>query len=177
MTKLRWQTYDDAQGQLSTIEKDWLFDRGSLTKRLTDLSQNKFSLEILSEGTQFLREDECAFFNISAARSEWVREVVLKGNNIPWVYARSVILSNYSKNNNIKSFIHKGKQPLGTMLFDKDRFDRAFIEITHYPEEMLSLKYSCADLWARRSCFKNSTQTILVQEIFLPDFWKCLMTT
>lgn len=176
MTKLRWYTYEDVQERLSAIEQEWLFNRGSLTKRLEDLSQKNFSLEILSEGTQFLREDEYGFLNSPALQPEWVREVILKGHDALWVYARSVILSDYIKGQDVQSSIHKGKQPLGSMLFDKNNFDRSIIEVTDYPTKMLLLNCSYKYLWARRSCFKNATQTILVQEIFLPDFWRYLTT-
>ncbi|CAI3937361.1 MULTISPECIES: chorismate--pyruvate lyase family protein [Commensalibacter] len=172
MIKLCWQNYNEIKDQLSIVEKDWLFDKGSLTKRLIELSQNAFSLEILSEKKQFLREDEYTILNISSLQQAWVREVILKGNDTPWVYARSIILSDSIKENDPETLKNIGKQPLGSMLFNRGSFNRSIIEVTRYPKEIISLEYIHTYLWARRSCFKSNTQTILVQEIFLPEFWK-----
>lgn len=171
MTKLYWQKYNEIKGQLSIVEKDWLFDNGSLTKRLIELSQNNFSLQILSEEKKLLREDEYTILNIPSFQQEWVREVILKGNNIPWVYARSIVLSDSIKENDPGSLKKVGKQPLGSMLFNKGNFDRSIIEVARYPKEIFFKKNIHTCLWARRSCFKNDMQTILVQEIFLPEFW------
>lgn len=172
MAKLCWQNQDAVREQLSVTEEDWLFDRGSLTKRLMKLSHGNLTLEILSEAKQFLREDEYQYLDIFPSQPQWVREVILKGNNVPWIYARSILIAPHEYQDNPTSFIHTGKQPLGFILFDKANFERSFIEVTRYAKENLPLKYSYAELWARRSCFKNEQQIAFVQEVFLPDLWK-----
>jgi chorismate-pyruvate lyase len=69
---------------------DWLFDEGSLTRRLTGLSSDSFSVTPLCEGWQPLRDDECAALDLPQASIGWVREVYLRGHGQPWVFARSV---------------------------------------------------------------------------------------
>lgn len=171
MTKLYWQNYHDIKTTLSDVQKEWLFDQGSLTKKLVQRSQHKFSLEILSESQQYLREDEYKILNISSLSFQWVREVVLKGNNIPWVYARSVILFDELLKKDPENLKNIGKQPLGSILFDAKNFLRSAIEVVAYPREHLPFSCQLPFLWARRSCFENKIYTILVQEVFLPNFW------
>lgn len=166
--QLKWQKRQGLQKQLSKIEADWLFDKGSLTQRLTLLSNNHFSLEVLSEKETSLREDEYLYLNIASSRKEQVREVVLKGHNEPWVYARSVIIPNDKTSDTL---IDIGQKPLGAILFTSNHFQRSELEVASYPIHLMPSLYRYDNLWARRSCFTSDQQKILVQEIFLPQFW------
>lgn len=165
--QLNWQKRQKLQ-QLPEIEIDWLFDKGSLTQRLTLLSNHHFSLEVLSEKEICLREDEYVYLNIASSRKERVRKVVLKGHNEPWVYARSVIIPNDKTSDTL---IDIGQQPLGAILFSSNHFERSELEATSYPIHLMPSLYRYDNLWARRSCFTSDQQKILVQEIFLPQFW------
>ncbi|MDP1276635.1 chorismate lyase, partial [Klebsiella pneumoniae] len=69
---------------------NWLFNENSLTRRLTWLSNDGFSVTPLFEGWQPLRDDECAALNLAPTTVGWVREVYLRGHGQPWVFARSV---------------------------------------------------------------------------------------
>eukprot|EP00659_Diplonema_papillatum_P023392 gene23391-35834_t len=92
-----WRTPAKVQGTMSLLSPlpapltlNWLFDEGSLTRRLTRLSDDGFSVTPLFEGWQPLRDDECATLDLPAASIGWVREVYLRGHGQPWVFARSV---------------------------------------------------------------------------------------
>ena len=69
---------------------DWLFDEGSLTRRLIHLSNDAFSVSPMFEGWQTLRADECAALDLADGSEGWVREVYLRGHGEAWVFARSV---------------------------------------------------------------------------------------
>ncbi|CAI3925795.1 4-hydroxybenzoate synthetase (chorismate-pyruvate lyase) (UbiC) (PDB:1FW9) [Commensalibacter communis] len=176
MISLNWSTYSELSTQLSNIEVDWLFDQGSLTRRLIKLSDDQFSLEILFEKTQKLRQDEYEYLNISSLSQQNVREVLLKGKEIPWVYARSVILCNNMDQNITNILINIGPNPLGSILFEKDQYNRSVIEVTKYPVDLLPFEHSDNDLWARRSKFNSDTHIVLVQEIFLSDIWRVIQS-
>lgn len=83
-----------AQSRLSpfpgTLVANWLFDEGSLTRRLSRLSHDAFSVTPLVEGWQALRNDECAALGLPEQSEGWVREVYLRGHGEAWVFARSV---------------------------------------------------------------------------------------
>lgn len=174
--KLYWQKFSALQTRLSTIEKDWLFNKESLTKRLIQLSQNRFSLNVLSEKDQILREDEASMLKISSSQPGFVREVILKGYRQPWVYARSIIYPIFLQSNK-QSLQNIGKKPLGSVLFNQTYFKRSVIEVIKYPQELLPYEYCNLNLWARRSIFAGYEQNVLVQEVFLPAFWEAVVKT
>ncbi|WP_050798298.1 chorismate--pyruvate lyase family protein [Commensalibacter intestini] len=133
-----WQKCHRLQKQLSELEIDWLFGEGSLTQRLTLLSNHHFSLAVLSEKETYLREDEYVYLNIASSRKERVREVVLKGHNEPWVYARSVIIPDDKTSDTL---IDIGQKPLGAILFTSNHFQRSELEAASYPIHLMPSLY------------------------------------
>eukprot|EP01133_Synstelium_polycarpum_P001808 gene1808-2080_t len=95
---------------------NWLFDEGSLTRRLTRLSDDGFSVTPLSEGWQPLRDDECATLDLPAASIGWVREVYLRGHGQPWVFARSVAARSALQGDGLH-MDELGSRSLGELLF------------------------------------------------------------
>lgn len=86
----QWLTQSLLSPLPTPLTLNWLFDEGSLTRRLTWLSNEGFSVTPLFEGWQPLRDDECAALGLAPASIGWVREVYLRGHDQPWVFARSV---------------------------------------------------------------------------------------
>lgn len=95
---IKWCTESVLQEQVTELEADWLFNEDSLTQRLTAVSQQQFSIEVLLEEWQTLRQDEYQKLAAPIDKKGWVREVFLKGCGEPWVYARSVALQTDLKN-------------------------------------------------------------------------------
>lgn len=174
INELKWQNSTALQAHLSSLEKTWLFNHDSLTKRLEMLSEDTFSLLVLSQTKQRLRKDECKALNLPFPYQEYVREVILQGYQQPWVYARSII-SSMSLENGGESLQNIGTKPLGSILFTKNQFTRSPIEVTLYPSSLLPSDYCSSNLWGRRSIFTGKKQTVLVHEIFLPAFWHKLL--
>lgn len=166
-----WSAQTLLKNKLTSLEQDWLFDSSSLTQRLMLLSDNQFSVEVLEESWQLVREDECEKLGISSDKLCWVREVLLYGTNEPWVYARSVALET-GLNHNQYNLSNLGNRPLGAVLFSDDSFKRSPLEATHYPMSLLPINQQFSGLWGRRSSFINNQINVLVQEVFLPDFWQ-----
>lgn len=86
----RWLTASQLHPAPTAAVRDWLFNEDSLTRRLTALSANGFSVTPLQEGWQRLRNDECSALGVASGSQGWVREVYLRGHQQPWVFARSV---------------------------------------------------------------------------------------
>ena len=152
---------------------DWLFDQGSLTRRLTALSDGAFSVLPLFEGWQVLREDECAALDLVAGSQGWVREVYLCGHGEPWVYARSVAAKSALEDGGL-NMDALGTRSLGELLFCDQAFKRGALQVCHYPRVWLPAADRAADLWGRRSRFDRGALSILVAEVFLPRFWHAL---
>lgn len=149
---------------------DWLFDEGSLTRRLTRLSKNNFSVTPLFEGWQPLRDDECAALDLPSASLGWVREVYLRGHDQAWVFARSVAARSALQDGGL-NMDALGSRSLGELLFCDQAFTRQAIEVCRYPRQWLPLAEQAADLWARRSRFDRGSLSVLVAEVFLPSLW------
>jgi chorismate--pyruvate lyase len=149
---------------------DWLFDEGSLTRRLVSLSNDAFSVTPLLEGWQPLRADECAALDLAEGSEGWVREVYLRGHGQAWVFARSVA-SRSALHGDGLHMDELGSRSLGELLFCDRAFQRQAIEVCHYPQEWLPSEVRASELWGRRSRFDRGALSILVAEIFLPSLW------
>lgn len=166
-----WLAYSQLAAELDPPTLDWLFDEGSLTRRLTRLSHDHFSVTPLSEGWQPLREDECQALGISPGAEGWVREVFLRGHGQPWVFARSVASRQALKRGGL-DLETLGNRSLGELLFCDQAFVRHPIEVCSYPQAWLPAETAYADLWARRSRFERAGLELLVAEVFLPTMWQ-----
>jgi chorismate--pyruvate lyase len=154
---------------------DWLFHPDSLTRRLTALSADHFSVAPLLEGWQDLRDDECAALGLPAGTIGWVREVHLLGRDQKWIFARSVAARSTLQD----SGLHMdalGTRSLGELLFCDPAFDRGALQVCRYPAAWLPASDAKADLWGRRSCFSRGPLKILVAEVFLPGVWQAIRT-
>lgn len=149
---------------------DWLFDEGSLTRRLTRLSNDSFSVTPLLEGWQILREDECAALGLPEKSEGWVREVYLRGHGQAWVFARSVAARSALQDGGL-NMDELGSRSLGELLFCDQAFQRRAIEVCHYPPQWLPAESQAPGLWGRRSRFDRGALSVLVAEIFLPTLW------
>lgn len=149
--------------------RNWLFDRGSLTCKLTELAQGHFSVQVLSEGYDNLHPDERQLMGMSAPEQGWCREVLLLGKDQPWVYARSVI-NPTALNDPALGLRQLGAQPLGYVLFNTPNMQRSELQVCTYPHERLPATWQTETLFARRSCFSLQHSHVLVTEVFLPAF-------
>jgi len=154
---------------------DWLFNQDSLTRRLTRLSENAFSVAPVHEGWQRLRDDECAALNLSVASEGWVREVYLRGRDEKWVFARSVAARAALQAGGLH-IDELGTRSLGELLFSDPAFERGPLQICRYPASWLPACDAMPGLWARRSCFSRGPLTLVVAEVFLPDLWNAIQT-
>jgi chorismate--pyruvate lyase len=153
-----------------TSTLDWLFDEGSLTRRLIRLSNDGFSVTPLFEGWQSLRADECAALELAEGSEGWVREVYLRGHGEAWVFARSVAARSALQGDGLH-MDELGSRSLGELLFCDRAFQRRAIEVCHYPQAWLPVDAQAPELWGRRSRFDRGALSVLVAEIFLPPLW------
>lgn len=165
-----WQPYSQLATDVDQPTLDWLFDEGSLTRRLTRLSNDHFSVTPLREGWQPLREDECIALGLPAGEQGWVREVYLRGHGQPWVFARSVAARSALERSGL-DLEALGNRSLGELLFCDQAFTRHPIEWCRYPCAWLPANAAGERLWGRRSRFEREGLSLLVAEVFLPAMW------
>lgn len=155
---------------------EWLFHEDSLTRRLTRLSHNGFSVMPLFEGWQRLRADECAALQLPEGSEGWVREVYLLGHGEKWVFARSVAGRSALEQDGLH-MDELGTRSLGELLFSDRAFARGPLQICPYPAGWLPDADTTQGLWGRRSCFSRGPLSILVAEVFLPTVWRAIEQT
>lgn len=170
-TTVTWHSAHVLSSSLTPVQQRWLFDDGSLTRRLQDLSLDRFSVTPLLEGWQPLRDDECAALRIDRGSEGWVREVYLRGADRPWVFARSVAARSALEGSGV-DLTQLGSRSLGELLFSDSAFTRGELQACVYPAAWLPAEVCAQALWARRSCFSRGELGVLVAEIFLPALWQ-----
>ena len=160
MKKLRqsWVNLDHvALHAVPQIWQDWLSDAGSLTQLISNKTKSPVSVEVLTDQNQNLLKDEACLFHQPLHRCR-IREVYLCVNDIPVVFARSVLPTISSTGIN-RDVLQLGSKPLGEVLFKKGKAPILLRQITEVP----SLG------WGRRSLYQLRGHPILISEFFLPE--------
>lgn len=172
----RWHMGSDGHSLMNPITRNWLLDRGSLTRRLKLLSGNEFQVIPLRNEAGPLLPEECKLLELETGAIGWIREVYLAGLGRPWVFARSIITS-LDREAGDSPLFGLGEVPLGTVLFGNAPYQRSEIEVCRYMENGQTGQPDDEPLWARRSIFRRQKNRILVQEMFLPELWDELRKT
>jgi len=170
--ELRWSTQLPLPLQPSSGLQTWLSDAGSLTAKLLKLSHGKFKVQVLQQVHLRASRSEALALGIGFQALCLVREVILCGNDEPWVFARSV-LPLTSLTGPLRHLRKQGNQPLGAFLFSQPHLKRSSIALSfisrhhaYVPDEFLG----DASVWGRRSIFFVDNKPMLVSEVFLPKF-------
>jgi len=152
--------------------KNWLLDTGSLTERLQSQCTS-FHLTLIGQRQAQITLEE--FQQVCAPQQqfnphEWqIREVLLWGDNQPWVFARSIIPQRLCESD----FVNLNTKPLGQLIFNDKRFKRMPFEVTNMcpSEDFLAQLHICSEmkLWGRRSAFSFEDMKMTISEIFLPS--------
>lgn len=155
--------------------KNWLLNTGSLTERLQSQCRH-FNLEVLGQAlaipTQITTDEYRQLYGNQYLEQSptQIREVILYGDKVPWVFARTLIPKQFI-DDEMQDLATLGTQPLGKILFNDQRFKRQeFQLICCEPVQPLFEVFdiSVARLWGRRSTFRFKQHHIMVCEIFLP---------
>jgi chorismate--pyruvate lyase len=152
--------------------RDWLLSRGLLTRRI-EARCEKFSVRLLFQGAARAGADERALGE-SRARLVLVREVSLRCENTPVVFAHSIAGLRHLRGP-WRALSTLGSRPLGAALFDNPRVRRhpmRFRKLSsrHALHHKASREAGrpLPPLWARRTLYTLRGAPILVTEVFLP---------
>ena len=154
--------------------KNWLLDTGSLTERVQSAC-GEFSLRLLGQQTLEPHSTELSLLQANGQTSYQIREIVLCGDEQPWVFARSVIPQAVID----AELSNLGSEPLGKRLFNDKRFIRSEFQLCTLPyaqfpqhlaeQSSAQLKNNRKqNLWGRRSVFTFGAHHLIVAEVFLP---------
>lgn len=151
----------------------WLRDRGSLTQRIQQHSSH-FAVHNIYSGLARIAHDESVLLEIAPQRLAYSREVFLYADNLPVVFAHSV-LARERLCDAWTAVRALGNKPLGALLFAHPLVERnplhyQALRSTHslYQRSAKVLRDPPRRLWARRSLFYLHGAPLLVTEVFLP---------
>lgn len=143
----------------------WLFEQGSLTRRLQGLCGSSFNLRLISQSWSPPFHEESQRLNLRSSQRAIIREVALCSGATPLVLARSVIPARTLRGSG-RRLGKLGTRPLGQILFAHPRLERPSLEFA---------TISCPGhpkIWGRRSLYSLGAQhTLLVAEVFTPELF------
>lgn len=154
--------------------RPWLAHPDSLTARIRARC-TRFEVRVLAQRLARPHRDEARLLHLRAGELAWLREVLLLADEVPVVYARSV-LPRRSLRGAWRLFAGIGDRPLGAALFSDPRIRRAPLRIRRLdPRDRRQRTAARAGgvapatrLWARRSVFTLRGRALMVCEVFLP---------
>jgi chorismate--pyruvate lyase len=153
---------------LSAIELAWLLDKGSLTQKLIEKSQGDFYVEVIQQQIQKVPLTERKALGIPQGHWAVIREVILYGQQTPWIYARTIIPLT-TLQGSLRRLHYLGNKPLGEQLFRDPSMRREPMEIASLtPQQLPRTLALSSPVWGRRSVFRLSDKPLLVSEVFLP---------
>ena len=153
--------------------RSWLSDHGSLTQRLKSRCVS-FRVVPLATGHARPNADEYALLGMMPAARAYVREVMLLCDEVPVVFAHSV-LPLAGLRGGWNGITRLGSRSLGEALFSDHRIQRQPLAYRHLRRDhplfrAIGARQALAadSLWARRSVFCLDRHPLLVTEVFLP---------
>ncbi|MCP5158159.1 MAG: chorismate lyase [Gammaproteobacteria bacterium] len=153
----------------------WLFDPGSLTRRLRQCCPDRFQVRVLRQGWSRPSRDEARVLRLRLDARTWTREVQLLCGDQAWVFARTLIPSATLRSRG-RRLTQLGSRPLGEVLFSDPDMQRGPMEIARivtgqrlHQRAFVGFVAPPETIWGRRSVFRIDGQPLLVCEIFLPN--------
>ncbi len=174
-----WRSHAMLMGHEVPLEMaPWLFEQGSLTRRILLHCKNDFRVEVLSQKWQRPMLNEALRLGAQPEHLALIREVILHCDGEPWVFARSVLPRKTLTGR--RRFLGKlGSRPLGEVLFSDPYIQRDDLEIAEIKkgQRMFGCATQCLNkspelVWGRRSVFYLHKKPLLVNEVFLPPILK-----
>ncbi len=149
-----WQT----SGHFAAPEiAQWVQHQGSLTQKLQQACQ-QLRVEVIYQGWQENLSEKISPKS-TALEQIWLREVLLKGDGTPWIFAQTT-LPETTVQNVAQYVLQLGEQPIGLWLF-KQPMQRVSLYWRQDPE---------TGLYARYSDFDLKGHPLQIKELFLAEF-------
>lgn len=154
----------------------WLTEPDSLTEKLQMAFPGSFRVDVLWHDFAQPTQEEKERLALPGDEPVLIREVCLYCNEIPRVFARSIIPADTLEggNESLKTF---GAQSLGALLFSHPRSIRGEFELAQaelspgFATELGASIEEGAKVWGRRSSFLLRNKPLLVAEFFLPSLF------
>lgn len=159
--------------------RHWLTGSGSLTNKLKDHS-SAFRVQVLHQQTAICLSDEANAIGLHRPGRVWEREVLLRCDNTPVVFAHTVVPMSADASD-WPLFSALGERSLGSTLFGDPQVRRGPLQFARLRATHPLARRACAALaangcevpddhllYARRCLYQRHEGSLLVTEVFLP---------
>lgn len=151
----------------------WVYEPGSLTKRLREYYGNGISVDLLFHQWRTPYLSECRQLHLPLYRYALTREVMLHIQGKPLLLARTIIPDETIKVAH-RNLSHLGTRPLGEVIFSYPDLERIAMDLTLIKPitwtRQVRLKAAIQQsLWGRRTIYAIHQRPMLVSEFFLPE--------
>jgi len=160
--------------------RDWLRAPGSLSRRLARLGQ-RFEVQVLRQGVAPFRALERAALGLPPRGLTLVREVILRVDGQPLVWARSAVHQR-ATTGPWRALKGLGSRPLAHLLYDDPAISRSELQPRrlsrhghtrrHAARQWVQATGAAASaqmLWSRNSVFSRGGAQLRVMELFAPE--------
>ncbi len=160
--------------------RDWLRAPGSLSRRLARLGE-RFEVQVLRQGVAPFRARERAALGLPPRGLTLVREVILRVDGQPLVWARSA-LHQRAGIGPWRALKGLGTRPLAHLLYDDQRIHRSELEPRRLARQGVTRRHAARQweaatgaplspqmLWSRNSVFSRCGAQLRVMELFVPE--------
>jgi chorismate--pyruvate lyase len=172
--KAQWHNHIN-HVQAPKAMRHWLTETGSLTAKLI-ANSSAFRVQRVYQRHDFCWIDEFAEIGLTKVEKVHAREVVLRCNDVPTVYAHTVLPFN-SNASQWPLFRSLGEKSLGSTLFGDPQVKRGTLQFARLQpnhaamlraQQIVKSENFDQPLFARRSLFYRRGGVMLVTELFLP---------
>jgi chorismate--pyruvate lyase len=174
-----WHRHVNALGAPAAM-RDWLSEGGSLTARLTAHS-SAFRVQRLHQNRAVCLHEEASRIGLARPGQSWEREVLLRCDGEPVVFAHTVVPLSASASD-WPLFSALGERSLGSTLFKDPQVRRGALEFARiraghplFARAQAALGLPAAAhkrhtmYYARRCLYRRHQGLLLVTEVFLPS--------
>jgi len=175
--RLHWHPrHAGLRRRLSPAVWSRLTDRGSLTQQVRCDCSGQFSLAVLRHEFGRPTPEECQQLGIRDGELALIREVQLRCDGQPWIFAHTVI-PRRSLRGRSRYLGRLGTRPLGAALFADPTMSRGALQLTELQPEHQLFRQAATKLAkipkgipGRRSRFVIAGHPLLVAEFFVYDW-------
>lgn len=176
----------DSKPPRRSVLRQWLHAPGSLSRRLAALGQ-RFEVQTLRQGPARLHRHEIEALGAQAHGRMWVREVLLRVDGEPMIWARSAA-PRAALAGPWRALLGLGSRPLADLLFKDPRVTRSPLAVERLAHagplrNRMARQWmrangqppSHAMVWARSSVFHKHGAPLRVMELFSPSLARKLV--
>lgn len=168
-----WKTNHPGIRQSFPVDvQSWVYEQGSLTKRLRNFYAQSLTVEILFHRWRPAFLSECSLLKLPHQQYNLTREVLLHAHGKPLILARTILPEKTIKIAK-RNLSHLGTRPLGEVIFAYPKLERLELNISCIKQNQwtqeICKKVAIKDkIWGRRTVYSIHTQQLLVSEFFMP---------